>query len=121
MFKKNIFAGIVVLILLAGNIYLSLQYISVNKQLQQLKNQNMDSTSVRAQAALVLKEYLNVVLNIQGTTSSDDRLKLESDLIQLKDPNITAEWKSFVGSKDAKISQTNAVKLIGLLEDKMTQ
>ena len=121
MFRKNIFAGIIVLILLAGNIYLSLGYISVNKQLEQLKNQNVDNTSIHAAAALVLKEYLNVVLNIQGKTSSDDRIKLESDLIQLKDPNITAEWKTFIASKDAKISQTNAVKLIGLLEDKMTQ
>lgn len=121
MFKKNLITSLIILVLLAGDIYLTVQYISLSKQLEQFKAQSSDTTSVRAQAALVLKEYLNVVLNTQGTTSSDDRIKLESDLRQLEDPAITAEWEAFVASKDAKTSEANAIKLIGLLEDKMTQ
>ena len=121
MFKNNLFLSILVLILLGGNIYLSIQYMSVSKQLQQIKNQSTDTASVRAQASNALKEYLNVVLNTAGTTSSDDRVKLENDIRQLQDENITTVWNAFVSSKDTKSSQSNAVKLIGLLEDKMTQ
>ncbi len=119
MFKSNIISSLVILVLLAGNIYLSIQYVSVSKQLQQVKNQTSDTSSIRSQASLVLKEFLNVVLDTQGTTSSDDRIKLESDLRQLQDPTITSTWTDFLGSKNAKTSQVNAVKLIGLLENKM--
>ncbi len=121
MSKNNLFSGIIILVLLAGNIYLSLQYISVSKQLQQIKDQSSGTVSVRAQSALVLKEYLNVVLNTTSTTSSDDRIKLENDLIQLQDSAVTTQWNAFVASKDSKTSQANAVKLIGLLEDKITK
>ncbi|MEI6479094.1 MAG: hypothetical protein WCO18_02255 [bacterium] len=121
MLKNNLFASILILILLAGNIYLSVQYFSVSKQLQQTKSQGISNNSVRTQAALVLKEYLNIVLDTQGTTSADDRIKLESDLRQMQDTAITTQWESFIASKDTKTSQENAVKLIGLLEDRITQ
>ena len=122
MLKNNLFLGILILILLAGNIYLSVKYIGINKQLQQLKNQqSADTVSTRAQTFLVLKEYLNVVLNTATTTSSDDRVKLENDIRQLQDTNITTTWNAFVSSKNVKTSQANALKLIGLLEDKIGQ
>ncbi|MFA6463985.1 MAG: hypothetical protein WCV55_03190 [Candidatus Paceibacterota bacterium] len=121
MIKKNIFSSFIILILLAGNIYLSTQYFSVSKQLKEIKSQSNSSVSTKVQAANVLKEYLDIVLNTQGTTSSDDRIKLENDLRQLQDPAITAQWDAFVTSKDAKSSQENAVKLIALLENKMIQ
>ncbi len=119
MFKNNIFALILIVILLAGNVYFSMQYASVNKQLQQIKNQTALSTSVNTQAYIVLKEYLNVVLNSQASASSDDRVKLENDLRQLKDAGITSGWEAFIGSKDSKTSQANALNLIMLLENKM--
>jgi hypothetical protein len=119
MFKNNLFGAIITIILLVGNIYFFSQYVSVNKQLQQIKDQSSGTVSIRSQASLALKEYLNIVLNIAGTTSSDDRIKLESDLRSLNDPVITQAWTDFLASKDSKTSQANAVKLIGLLENKM--
>ena len=122
MLKNNLFLGILILILLAGNIYLSVKYIGINKQLQQLKNQqSADTVSTRAQTFLVLKEYLNVVLNTATTTSSDDRVKLENDIRQLQDTNITTTWNAFVSSKNVKTSQANALKLSGLLDDTIGQ
>ena len=119
--KSKFVSSLVILILLAGNIYLSVQFMSVSKQLKQIKNQSADTTSIHTQSSLVLKEFLNVVLNAPSSTPNDDRIKLENDLRQLQDPNITAGWNTFLSSKDAKTSQANAVTLIGLLENKMTQ
>lgn len=119
MSKNNILPTVIILILLVGNIYIFSQYVSVSKELQQIKNQTAGNTSIHAQTALVLKEYLNIVLNTSGTASSDDRIKLESDLRGLNDPAITSAWTDFLASKDSKTSQANAVKLIGLLENKM--
>lgn len=121
MFKKNLLPTLVILILLISNIYLSTQFFSLNKQLQEIKSKSTGSVSVRTQTLQVLKEYLNVVLNTKGTVSADDRLKLESDLRQLQDQKITSAWDQFVGSKDSNSSKENAVKLINLLEDKLAE
>jgi hypothetical protein len=116
--KTNLFSSILILILLAGNIYMSMQYISVVKELQKIKNSDTASESVKA--SVVLIEVLDVVLNTRPTTP-DDRIKLENDIRQLKDPAITAQWETLVSSKDAKTSQATVLKIVGMLEDKMAK
>ena len=116
--KTNIVSNILMLVLLAGNIYLSIQYIT-NMQIEQ--NAKVDNTSTRIQTSRVLKEYIDIVLNTQGSISYDDRVKLESDVRQLQNPLITKQWDAFVGSKDAKTAQGNAVKLMSMLANKMIE
>lgn len=116
--KTSIVSNILLVVLLAGNIYLSIQYIS-NMQMEQ--NAKVDTTSTRIQTSRVLKEYIDIVLNTTGSISYDDRVKLENDVRQLQDPVITKQWDAFVASKDAKIAQGNAVKLMSMLANKMIQ
>ena len=116
--KTNIVSNILLVVLLAGNIYLSIQYIS-NMQAEQ--NAKADTTSTRIQTSRVLKEYIDIVLNTQGTISYDDRVKLENDVRQLQDPAITKQWDAFVGSTDAKVAQGNAVHLMSMLANKMIE
>ena len=116
--KTNLFSNFLLVVLLAGNIYLSIQYIS-NMQMEQ--NQKADTTSTRIQTSRVLKEYIDIVLNTTGAISYDDRVKLENDVRQLQDPLITKGWDAFVASKDAKVAQGNAVHLMSMLANKMIQ
>ena len=116
--KTNLLSNFLMLVMLAGNIYLSIQYIT-NMQLEQ--NAKVDNTSARIQTSRVLKEYIDVVLNTSGTISYDDRVKLESDVRQLQDIAITKQWDAFVASKDAKVAQGNAVRLMSMLANKMIQ
>lgn len=116
--KTSLFSNFLLVVLLAGNIYLSIQYIS-NIQLQ--ANQKEDTTSTRIQTSRVLKEYIDVVLNTTGSISYDNRVKLESDVRQLQDPLITKQWDAFVASKDAKVAQGNAIKLMSMLANKMIE
>ncbi|MFA6463984.1 MAG: hypothetical protein WCV55_03185, partial [Candidatus Paceibacterota bacterium] len=81
----------------------------------------VDNTSTRIQTSRVLKEYIDVVLNTEGTISYDNRVKLENDVRQLQNPVITRQWDAFVASKDAKIAQGNAVKLMSMLANKMIE
>ena len=113
--KTNLFSSILIIILLAGNIYISMQYISLGKEMEQLKNPAGESS---VSASVVLTEVLDVILNTRPTTA-DSRLKLENDIRQLQDKAITAEWETLVASKDAKTSQASALKIIGMLEDKI--
>ena len=116
--KTNMLSNFLMLIMLAGNIYLSIQYIT-NMQMEQ--NAKVDNTSTRIQTSRVLKEYIDVVLNTAGTISYDNRVKLESDMRQLQDPIITKQWDAFVSSADAKVAQANAVKLMRMLANKMIE
>ena len=120
MSKNNFVTGIlIIIILLLGNIYLATQYISASKELKTLKTEKSLSANTNTQSVQVLKEFLDVVLNTRGTNTSDNRIKLENDLRQLKDPAITKAWENLVASKDAKATQAGAIKVLGLLEDKI--
>ncbi|MEI7777682.1 MAG: hypothetical protein WCI52_03675, partial [bacterium] len=75
--------------------------------------------NTRMQVAAFLKEFIDVVLNTQGPIPFDSRVKLENDILQIKEQALTTQWQLFVASKDSKSAQQNAVKLMALLADKM--
>ncbi|MEI7777793.1 MAG: hypothetical protein WCI52_04290, partial [bacterium] len=110
---------LLLVILLGGNLYFSVQYVQNLKQQNADTEQASSSFNSRLQVAQFLKEFIDTVLNTQGTVSFDNRVKLENDVLQIKDDAVTAQWKTFVGSKNNKEAQQNAVKLMALLADKM--
>ncbi len=117
--RANIFTSLLLVILLGGNLYFSVQYVQNLKQQNADTEQASSSFNSRLQVAQFLKEFIDTVLNTQGTVSFDNRVKLENDVLQIKDDAVTAQWKTFVGSKNNKEAQQNAVKLMALLADKM--
>ena len=117
--RTNIFTSLLLVILLGGNLYFSVQYVQNLKQQNAATEQASSSYNNRLQVAQLLKEFIDTVLNTKGTVSFDNRVKLENDIRQIKDDSITAQWTVFVNSKDNKEAQQNAVKLMALLADKM--
>jgi len=73
----------------------------------------------RLQTARFMKFFIDTVLNTKSDISFDDRVKLENDIRQLGDKNVTAQWEAFVNSKDTKTAQEIAVKLMSMLGSKM--
>ena len=117
--RANIFTSILLVILLGGNLYFSVQYVENMKQQSATSEANDAAFNTRLQVAGFLKEFIDVVLNTQGAIPFDSRVKLENDILQIKDPTLTAQWQAFVTSKDSKVAQQSAVKLMALLADKM--
>ena len=117
--RTRIFSNVLMLVLLCGNIYFSIQYTS-NIKLQDEKIIT-DSAKVdsRLQIAKFLREFIDTVLSTKGTISYDDRVKLESDIRQIKDADLIKIWDMFVASKDSKSAQEGAVKLMSALANKM--
>ena len=103
-------------VLLAGNIYLSIQFID-NMQKPVLVDQT--NVTLQIKSARFLKSFIDKVLNTQGTVSLEDRVQMENDILQMHDPVLTTAWNAFVGSKTSKDAQTNAVKLMALLVDRI--
>lgn len=116
--KTRLLSNILLIILVAGNIFFSIQYM---ENIKQQANAKEETVSNSIQVSRFLKLFVDVVLNNEGgkTISYDDRLKLESDIRQIKDADLIKQWDSFVASKDAKAAQDNAIKLMKLLTNKL--
>jgi len=117
--KTRLVSNILMLVLVAGNIFFSIQYMaSVNQQTSQDEAQQAKATE-RLQTARFLKLFIDTVLNTKEIISFENRVKLESDIRQLGDKAITTQWEAFVASKDTKVAQEAAVKLMSMLGSKM--
>jgi len=117
--KTRLTTNIIMLVLLCSNIFFAIQYTENIKQQAQQQQQQDDSATTRIQISRFLKFFIDTVLNTKGGISSEDRLKLENDIHQIHDADLIKGWDTFVGSKDGKEAQLNAVKLMSMLGSKM--
>lgn len=115
--RTRLASNVLMLLLLVGNIFFSIQYTE-NIKIQALA-QEQDMSSQRVKISHFLKLFIDKVISTQGTVSFEDRVKLENDVRQIGDPTLVTQWESFVGSTDSKIAQENAVKLMSMLINRM--
>lgn len=117
--RTRLVSNILMLVLVAGNIFFSIQYTqNIQAERDRLANAE-DNTATRIQVARFLKYFIDTVLNTKGTISFDDRVKLENDIRQIKDANLVSMWTEFLNSADSAAAQANAVKLMSMLTNKM--
>ena len=113
--RVRLVSNILMLTLLAGNIFFSIQYVENVKQQQAREEAEQVKGAQRLQTARFMKYFIDTVLNTKGPISFEDRVKLENDVRQLHDANITKEWETFLNSKDAKAAQESVVRLMSML------
>ena len=116
--KTKIITNILLVVLVSGNIFFSIQY---TENLKQQQMQKEDSIGTNIQVSRFLKLFVDVVLNTEvgKTISYDNRVKLENDVREIKDAEIIKSWDKFVESTDAKIAQKNAASLMKMLTNKL--
>lgn len=117
--KARLLSNILMIILVSGNIFFSIQYIQNIKQQATQDVAEESKVTERLQTGRFLKFFIDTVLNMNGPISYDNRVKLENDIRQLQDKNLTAQWNKFVNSKDPKTAQESAVTLMAMLSSKM--
>ena len=117
--KSRLVSNVLMIILVVGNIFFSIQYMDSVKQQVNRDSVEEAKTTERLQTARFLKLFIDTVLNTKDTMSFENRVKLESDVRQLQDNAVTAQWDAFVNSKDGKLAQEAAVKLMSMLGSKM--
>jgi len=117
--KTKILSNILLIILVSGNIFFSIQYVENIKRQASVDVKEESASIERLKTARFLKFFIDTVLNTQQAISYDDRVRLENDIRQLGDKNLTAEWNKFVNSKDTKLTQEAAVTLMAMLTSKM--
>lgn len=113
-------SNVLMIVLVAGNIFFSINYIENNRRLNELNPEDkVAADTKRIQTARFLKYFIETVLNTEKQISYEDRVKLENDVIQLQDIDVKKAWDEFVASKDGVTAQQNAVKLMNLLTSKL--
>lgn len=107
--RTKIVSNVLLIVLLCGNIYFSVQYIYSLKETKTTDNQEQVT---RIQANGFLKLFIQKVLQTSGTITYNDRILLESDVVRLGDQGISIAWKAFVDSKTPTDAQTKAIDLM---------
>ena len=117
--KARLLSNVLMLILLAGNIFFSVQYSQNSILLEKQASAEENQATTRYQVSRFLKFFIDSVISTKGTVSFEDRVKLENDLRQIHDVDLTAQWEAFVGSSDTDTAQINAANLMSLLANKI--
>ena len=99
---------IVCLVLLASNIYFGVGYLSINGKINKL-------SSTKTQNAKIINFenlFINKVLKTQGAVSYQDRLNLQSAVVDINDNTILADWNTFLASSTETDAQQSVLILL---------
>lgn len=123
IFKKPIaFSGliraVIILILLASNVYSYFLYLSQKQELNSLKSLVVEQ-KMNAKTVNFTKMFIENVLAANGEVNFETRLKLESAVRELNDEAILGQWQKFVNSQTEADAQENVKELLKLLINKI--
>ncbi len=114
MFNKKLGIFVVIMFLLAGNIFWALDYIVAQKQLKDLRAQ-ITTQNKNNKPLLFLQAFVEQVIKSDKEVSFETRLKLENDVREIGDEKILAQWQTFINSKNETEVQNNVKELLNLL------
>jgi len=118
MSKTKLFLAIIIIALLAGNIFFAVKYSSAVKKLAQIEI--IKETQQKNKKIIEFnKLFIEKVLISGKEVDFDSRLQLENAVRGLNDPEILEDWQKFMESKDPAEAQKNVLILIKALAEKM--
>ena len=109
---------IIILILLAGNVFLGVKYISLIKELRQTQTA-LQTQTTNEKVLEFSKLFIKEVLKAETEVNFDTRLKLETAVRNLGDEEILNQWQKFVDSKTESGAQEEVKNLLEMLVNKV--
>lgn len=109
---------IIILILLAGSVFLGVKYFSVVKELRQTQA-TLQTQTTNEKVLEFTKLFIGEVLKADSEVSFDTRLKLETAVRNLGDEEILNQWQKFVDSKTESGAQEEVKNLLEMLVNKI--
>ena len=117
MKKKQIYL-IIIIILLASNLFLGVKYFNVSKELKETKN-TVIIQQEKTKFTEFNKTFISEVLQTKSEVNYDTRLKLDEMVKDIDDKDLTAQWQKFTDSQTEKEAQEETVRLLGLVAERM--
>jgi len=118
MSRRKIIFTIVILLLVAGNVFLGYKCFTDEKQIKE-SQQILASQKFNNQILAFTQLFIQKVLKAQNEIDFETRLKLENAVRDLDDESILAQWEKFTGSKTETEAQDNVKLLLELLVSKI--
>ena len=109
---------IIILILLAGNVFLGVKYFSVVKELHQTQTA-LQTQTTNEKVLEFSKLFIKEVLKAETEVNFDTRLKLETAVRNLGDEEISNQWQKFTESKTEVQAQEEVKNLLEMLVNKI--
>ena len=109
---------IIMLILLAGNVFLGVKYFSVVKELRQTETL-LQTQTTNEKVLEFSKLFIKEVLKAETEVNFDTRLKLETAVRNLGDEEILNQWQKFVDSKTEAGAREEVKNLLEVLLNKV--
>ena len=109
---------IIILILLAGNLFLGIRYIASQRELGQVKA-SLTTQKINEGILDFTKLFINDVLRAEKEVDFETRLKLENAVRNLGDEEILTQWQKFVDSKEEAEAQAEVKNLLEMLVKKI--
>jgi len=117
MKQKQIYL-IIIIILLASNLFLGVKYFNTSKELKETKN-TVIIQQEKTKFTEFNKIFISEVLQTKSEVNYDTRLKLDKMIKEINDKELTEQWQKFTNSQTEKEAQDETVKLLGLLAERM--
>lgn len=116
--SKSKIVYIIILVLLAGNLFFAFRYSAVREELQEVK-EPIEIQEINEKVLNFTKFFIERVLKTEGEVDFETRLKLETEVRELNDEEILAQWQKFVNSENELQAQQEVKNLLSLLIDKI--
>ena len=110
MAKLKTILTIIILILLAGNVFFGVKYSAVQKELRQTQTA-LEIQKINEKVLEFTKLFIEKVLKAETEVDFETRLKLENTIRNLGDEEILVQWQKFTGSKTEAEAQKEVKNL----------
>lgn len=119
MTKQKIILIVIILILLAGNVFFGVKYSALQKELK-LTQVTLETQKTNEKVLDFTKLFVEKVLKADTEIDFETRLKLENAVRNLNDEEILAQWQKFTESKTETEAQETVKNLLEILVGKIT-
>ncbi|MDD5043608.1 MAG: hypothetical protein PHD51_02975 [Patescibacteria group bacterium] len=118
MSVKKAILTVVILLLIAGNVFAITRYFMVFKECQQLKS-TLNGEETNGKVLSFTNLFIKHVLKAQGEVDFETRLKLENAVREIDDQEILAQWQKFTESRTEAEAQLEVKNLLEMLVKKI--
>ena len=118
MIKQKTILTIIILLLVAGNVYFGFKYLTMQKELRQTQAA-LETQKTQGQVLEFTKLFIEKVLKAKTEVDFETRLKLENAVRNLNDEEILAQWQKFIESKTEAGAQEEVKNLLEMLINKI--
>jgi len=118
MTKQKLVAIVIILLLVASNIFFAFKYMQAQEESTQLKT-DLTETETKLPIIAFNQLFVDKVLRAEGEVSFDIRLELENQVRNLNDAPMLEQWNKFVNATDEAEAQSEVKNLLSLLAQRM--